>query len=357
MIKKILASVLVSATILVSGLGALTTAYAKESREQNGNVITATNAASGNALLVFDKNLLLQATVPTGGAGTGSGLGNQGGITVAGNTLLVVNAGDNTISSFRIEDGDLHLANVVSSHGIKPVSVTVWKNIVYVVNAGDATIAGFTLDEESNLSFLGGSVRSLAGTAPAQIGFALGGRELVVTEKGTNTIEVFPLDADSLALASVVTPSSGMTPFGFEVKGHNLIVSEAFGGTASALSTYRLHADGTLTLISPSVVATGQKAACWVVTSKDGRFAFTTNTASNAVSSFRLRGNGTLELAQATAATTDKGPVDMAVSDKTLFVLTSLGLTPFTIGNDGTLGAVSSSASAPGANGLAVINE
>ena len=357
MIKKILASVLVSATILVSGLGALTTAYAKESREQNGSVITATNAVSGNALLVFDKNLLLQATVPTGGAGTGSGLGNQGGIAVAGNTLLVVNAGDNTISSFRIEDGDLHLANVVSSHGIKPVSVTVWKNIVYVVNSGDATIAGFSLDKESNLSFLGGSVRSLAGTAPAQIGFALGGRELVVTEKGTNTIEVFPLDADSLALASVVTPSSGMTPFGFEVKGHNLIVSEAFGGTASALSTYRLHADGTLTLLSPSVVATGQKAACWVATSKDGRFAFTTNTASNAVSSFRLRGNGTLELAQATAATTATGPVDIAVSDKTLFVLTSLGLTPFTIGHDGTLGAVSSSASAPGANGLAVINE
>ena len=357
MIKKILVPVLVSATILVSSLGAFTTAYAQESQGRNGNVITATNAAAGNALLVFDKNLHLQATVPTGGTGTGAGLGNQGGITIAGNTLLVVNAGDNTISSFRIEDGDLHLANVVSSHGIKPVSVTVWKNIVYVVNSGDATIAGFSLDKDSNLTFLGGSVRSLFGTAPAQIGFALGGRELIVTEKGTNTIEVFPLDGDSLALASVVTPSSGMTPFGFEVKGHNLIVSEAFGGTASALSTYRLHADGSLTLISPSVVATGQKAACWVVTSKDGRFAFTTNTASKAVSSFRLRGNGTLELAQATAATTDKGPVDMAVSDKTLFVLTSLGLTPFTIGHDGTLGAVSSSASAPGANGLAVINE
>ena len=319
-------------------------------------IVTATNASAGNALLVFDKNLHTQATVSTGGKGTGSGLGNQGGIATLGDTLLVVNAGDNTISSFRVENGDLQLASVVSSHGIKPVSVTIRKNIVYVVNAGDKTIAGFTLDDESNLSFLAGSVRSLSGTAPAQIGFALQGRELVVTEKGTNTIEVFPLNGDNLALASVVTSSHGQTPFGFEVKGRNLIVSEAFGGTASALSTYRLNADGTLTLISPSVDATGQKAACWVATSKDGRFAFTTNTASNSVSSFRLRGNGELTLAQATAATTSAGPIDIAVGGKTLFVLTSLGLTPFTIGHDGTLEAVSASALVSGANGLAMIN-
>ena len=156
-------------------------------------IVTATNASAGNALLVFDKNLHTQATVSTGGQGTGSGLGNQGGIAILGDTLLVVNAGDNTISSFRVENGDLQLASVVSSHGIKPVSVTIHKNTVYVVNAGDKTIAGFTLDDESNLSFLAGSVRNLTGTGPAQIGFGLGGHELIVTEKGTNTIEVFPL--------------------------------------------------------------------------------------------------------------------------------------------------------------------
>ena len=356
MLKNFLTPAIVSAILMSGSLIGFAPAFADEGGDA-ALIVTATNASAGNALLVFDKNLHTQATVSTGGKGTGSGLGNQGGIATLGDTLLVVNAGDNTISSFRVENGDLQLASVVSSHGIKPVSVTIHKNTVYVVNAGDKTIAGFTLDDESNLSFLAGSVRNLTGTGPAQIGFGLGGHELIVTEKGTNTIEVFPLGVDNLAMASVVTPSNGKTPFGFEVKGRNLIVSEAFGGTASALSTYRLNADGTLTLISPSVDATGQKAACWVATSKDGRFAFTSNTASNSVSSFRLRGNGGLTLSQATAATTSAGPIDIAVSDKTLFVLTSLGLTPFTIGHDGRLGTVSASVSAPGANGLVVIND
>ncbi len=341
---------------MVLGLAMLTsgtTAFAA-SKNEKGFVITASNSASGNALLVFDKDLNLLATVPTGGVGSGAGLGNQGGIVVTGNTLLVVNAGNNTLSSFTINDGNLQLESVVSSHGIRPVSVAIRGNVVYVVNAGDTSIAGFTLDSESNLTFLPGSVMTLSGTAPAQIGFALEGKVLIVTEKGTNTIEVFPL-TNNLPTSSVVTPSNGQTPFGFEVNGHNLIVSEAFGGNASAVSTYRINSDGTLTLISPSVGAPGQKAACWVATSKDGRFAFTTNTASDTVSSFRVRGNGQLELSQAVAATVPSSPIDMSVSGKNIFVLTKVGISPFNIGNDGTLGSLSASAIVSGANGLVTI--
>ena len=358
MLKNFLRPAILSAILLSSSLVGFAPAFADEGGADGALIVTATNASAGNELKAYDRNLHIQTTVSTGGKGTGSGLGNQGGIVVSDDTLVVVNAGDDTISSFRIIDnGNLQLASVVSAHGVRPVSVTIQNDIVYVVNAGDKTIAGFSLDKKSKLSFLAGSVRSLSGTAPAQIGFAREGRELIVTEKGTNTIEAFLIDGNNLPTGSVVTPSSGQTPFGFQVKGDTIIVSEAFGGSASALSTYRLNADGTLTLISPSVAATGQKAACWVATSKDGRFAFTTNTASASVSSFRLNGNGELELAEATAATTPPAPIDIAVSRGRLFVLTSQGIVPFSIGHRGTLGSLSTSALLSGANGLAMIND
>ena len=106
--------------------------------------------------------------------------------------------------------------------------------------------------------------------------------------------------------------SSGQTPFGFafDRRGH-LIVSEAFGGTASALSSYDVAPSGTLGLISGSVPATGERAACWVVTTRDGRFAYTTNTATRTVSGYGISAAGALSLlTRAWAAGADHGGAD-----------------------------------------------
>ena len=118
--------------------------------------------------------------------------------------------------------------------------------------------------------------------------------------------------------------SNGQTPFGFafDRRGH-AIVSEAFGGAASALSSYDVNRRGVIRTLSNSVDATGQQAACWVVITRNGRFAYTTNTASGTLSSYAINRDGTLRLIASVAATTSAGPIDMDLSNdsQTLFVL------------------------------------
>src|SRR5882672_7429010 len=63
-----------------------------------GTVYTISNDASGNAVLAFhrapDGSLSAPRTFPTGGLGTGAGLGSQGAVTLSGNGrfLLAVDA-------------------------------------------------------------------------------------------------------------------------------------------------------------------------------------------------------------------------------------------------------------------------
>src|ERR1700686_1492162 len=77
-----------------------------------------TSAGGGNAVLAFwvasGGSLTSIGTFATGGDGTGAGLGSQGAATLAGggHALLVVNAGSNTVSYFRIlSDGVLQLVD------------------------------------------------------------------------------------------------------------------------------------------------------------------------------------------------------------------------------------------------------
>src|SRR4029453_275940 len=122
-------------------------------RDAVGQAYTSTNSPAGNAVLVYDRSvdgsLDAAGSFPTGGAGTGAGLGNQGGIAlnVAGTRLAVVNAGSNDISLFRVNgDGSLSLADRISSGGTTPISVTIHQDLLYVVNAGGSgNIAGFNI--------------------------------------------------------------------------------------------------------------------------------------------------------------------------------------------------------------------
>jgi hypothetical protein len=113
--------------------------------------------------------------------------------------------------------------------------------------------------------------------------------------------------------------SSGQTPFGFAVRGPDLIVTEAFGGAtdASAASSYELNRDGNLEVISPTV-ATTETSACWVVVTGSGRFAYTANTGSGTISGYRLGTDGALTLLNADGVTgitgANSSPADMTLS-------------------------------------------
>jgi 6-phosphogluconolactonase (cycloisomerase 2 family) len=331
-------------------------------------VFAQSNDAAGNAVLMFqrqgDGTLSAPTSFPTGGLGTGAGLGSQGSVVLSANErwLLAVNAGSDDVSLFAVGEHGLQLRDRDGSHGDMPISVATHGRLVYVLNAGgDGSIVGFRLTT-AGLRVIGNSSRPLsaAGAGPAQISFTPDGRRLVVTEKNTNVISTYRLGAHGRANGPKASPSAGPTPFGFDfARSGHLVVSEAFGGApdASAVSSYRIRQGGLLATISPSV-GTTQTAACWVVTTR--RFAYVTNTGSGTVSSYLTNGDGSLELREAMAGDTGAGsaPIDADVNGdgRFLFVLGAgtHEITTFRIRPNGDLEWVSVIAGLPAATvGLA----
>jgi 6-phosphogluconolactonase (cycloisomerase 2 family) len=336
-------------------------------RYDSGVVYTTSNAVGGNAVLAFtrDRNGGLQAggAFPTGGAGTGGGLGNQGAVVVDeyGRWLLAVNAGSNSVSLFAIKRNGLQRRSVVSSGGVQPVSVTVHDGVVYVLNAGSDNVSGFRI-RNGTLAPIAGSTRALSstGTAPAQVQFSPDGESLVVTEKATNKIDVFEVRRSGLLSGIRSFDSATATPFGFAFARHDfLLVSEAAGGApnASVLSSYRVGDWGALKSVSPSV-ATNQSAACWVVVTRDNRYAFVSNTGSGSISAYTVRRSGKLELQGNTAIGAGTGPIDMVLSGDFLYVLNggTDSIVGLTVGRGGTLDVLPGQTAVPdGSNGLAAL--
>jgi 6-phosphogluconolactonase (cycloisomerase 2 family) len=346
-----------------------------------GALYTMSNDADGNSVLMFDRDPVGKLTpageFATGGLGTSDGLGNQGGLIIdpAGRWLFVVNAGSNDLSVFAIEEDGLELVDQDEDivRGARPISLTYAHNLLYVLYAGGAggsadSIYGFRVGDDGTLTPIDGSNQSLsaASTAPAQIGFNSDGDVLIVTEKATDRIDTFVVDADGVAGAAIVHQLPlNTTPFGFAVgKRDQLIVSEAFGGAAdaSAVSSYRIEKDGDLTLITPSA-GTTETAACWAIVSNDGRITYVTNAGSGSISGYRVGFDGSLTLLDANGVTgntgKDTGPLDMAASPdgRNLYTLNggSDTIGAFRIKAKGGLASLNSHIEVPiSANGLAI---
>jgi 6-phosphogluconolactonase len=335
-------------------------------------VYTITNDLSGNEVAVYERSadgsLSFMASYPTGGLGSGAGLGSQGSVILRenGRRLFVVNAGSNQVSMLAVRKDGLDLLDVVDSGGEMPISLTLHGGILYVLNGGGSgNITGFKVQENGKLMPLDGSTQPLSngGTGdspqPAQISFSRDGDLLVVTEKATNMIDVYPVEG-GIAGSPASHPAAGVTPFGFAfAKRHDLIVSEAFGGApdASAVSSYNITKD-TFEVISASV-GTTQTAACWVVVSDNGKYAYITNAGSGSISSYRIEKDGSISLLEAQAGLTGEGssPIDMAFSNNGRF-LYALGaasdtISIFRVKENGSLESLGSVSVPAGAVGLA----
>jgi 6-phosphogluconolactonase (cycloisomerase 2 family) len=338
-------------------------AHADDDDARRGMVFTISNEAN-NEVLVFaasgddeDYGLRLAGAVPTGGRGTGAGLGSQGALVLSRDRdyLFAVNAASNSVSAFSIDRRGLLLESVVPSGGELPISVTEHEGVVYVLNAGGAgNISGF-YNRGGRLEPIPGSTRALsgAGTDPAQIGFSDDGDVIVVTERATNRLTSYTVGRRGVAGAPQSIASSGQTPFGFAFSRRGaLIVSEAFPGVAnaSAVSSYEVSGSGSLELISASVPST-QTAACWVAVTPNGRFAYTGNVVSNSVSAYRIERNGAISLLAAVAAQSGPAPNDVAASrdGHRLFVLNRGGnIAAFRVRDDGALEALATQPGLPG---------
>jgi 6-phosphogluconolactonase len=295
--------------------------------DAQGAVYALTNQATNNAVAVFarsaDGALTWLANVPTGGNGAGSSLGSQGALASSedGRWIFAVNAGSNDVSVFRVDGRGLSLASRSLSGGIRPISLTVHDDVLYVLNAGgDGNISGFRVESDGALSSILGSTQALSGTAvgPAQVSFSPNGRWLVVTEKATNRLDVFAVNAAGVASGVMTTASAGGTPFGFAF-GHRdeLFVSEAAGSASS----YEIGADGSLTVASGAVV-THQGAPCWAVVTKNGKFGYTANAQGGSISGFAIGNDGAISLidADGRTAVVGGGNIDLALSGNSRYL-------------------------------------
>ena len=316
-----------------------------------GAVYTMTNAPGGNEIVVFARDgkgaLTPAGAVATGGTGVGGGidpLASQGSVVLTQDRrwLLAVNAGSNDISVFRVADGALTLVDVVASGGVMPTSLAVFHELVYVLNAGGTPgVAGFTLNHKGHLSPIAASARALPGVLYSQIGIDPQGDTLVVTDRGNNSLLVFPIGEDGApSPLPVVTPSHGAGPFSFVFTSPRRMLVAEVG--SNAVSSYELQPDGTLNLLVPSV-PNGQAATCWIVQA-DNRFTFTANPGTHSLSSFREQpGRGDLRLLAGVAGA-GAAPLDMAASQNGQYLYAldpgSAGIDAFRVLPDGGLAAI-----------------
>jgi 6-phosphogluconolactonase len=293
-----------------------------------GLVFTMSNAVSGNVVWAFHIGrggaLIPVGHFATQGKGSGASLADAGAVTLTSDHryLLVVNAGSNTVSIFRVHSANsgklvLTLTDQVSSRGVGPASVTVHGSVVYVLNEGNATtpggIAGFWLADHGLLLPLPHARQPLStsgATAAAQVGFNPAGTVLVVTEENTNQIDTYRVNAQGIAQTPTFTTSNGTTPYGFSFDPRGaLIVSDAASG---ALTSYAVASSGALTVVSGSV-PDGQLAPCWVAVAHGGKLAYTSDAHGSKISSYSVGKGGTLTLLAGVAATTGTADTDMAV--------------------------------------------
>ena len=354
-----------AAVVLVFAAAALLIATgATASADAPGAVYALTNSPGGNAVVVYDRggdgSLMPAGSFATGGAGTGAGLGSQGAVIVSDDhrLLFAVNAGSNSISSFRVRPDGLELADTAPSGGPMPTSVAFSRGLLYVLNAGAPnSISGLAVDNRGNLTPIPGSARPLSAdsTAPAQVGFSKSGDTVIVTERATNRIDTYTVGSDGLLAGPFVHASAGPTPFGFAVdKRDTLLVSEA--GAGGGASTYRIGTGGALTPVS-AMVMTGQRAACWAVVTKNGRYGYVTNAGTGNISGVAIGHDGSASLLDADGVTAITGgnPTDVALSGNSRFLYARVSATneiaAFRIRSDGSLAQLPSLTGTP--NGLA----
>ena len=364
-----LASSLLAGAISVTaatGVGASTAAQAGRGGSYVYTASNQTSADGGNSVLAFwvasGGTLTSIGSFPTGGDGTGAGLGSQGAVTLAdgGRALLVVNAASNTVSYFRIlSNGTLSLVDAAPSGGSDPVSVAAHGRWVVVLNQGSNTVGSLVLTDHALVPATHAPVAlSSEAATPVQIGFTPSGAHVIVTEKVSSSIDTFNVSSEGRLTGLRHTVSTGTAPYGFGFSaGGQAIVSDAGGGAggASAATSYRVGAVGELHPISE--VGESQAAACWLVVNGAGTRAYLANAGSGTVSSYNIGPGGRLTLRSDIAATVGVHPIDEVLGGGRYFVLTTTEIASAPVTSSGDLGVVNESAASglpAAATGLAI---
>ena len=292
-------------------------AQGKAKPKVTGAVYTETNSTKKNEVVAFaqfsDGSLKQVQKIGTGGKGgnqaqpetgdclpppAGKGdcpnLDTQGEVeTGAGGKLLfVVNAGSNSVTSFRVTSGGLVRADVAKSGGVFPLSLTAHGNLLYVLNTNSTNIQGFQFNSAGKLTPIKGSNRQLAANVfpglSRQVAFDNSGKWLVVSKFGNpfapggpdpkNSIDTFKVGASGAAGAPITSDATVPLPFSINFDSANrLVLTEVGNPTATGfVDTFRLLGNGHLVPIQSAPTGSGGNAPCWGVITRKG-FLYVTN--------------------------------------------------------------------------------
>jgi 6-phosphogluconolactonase len=336
-----------------------------------GAVFTSTNTAE-NRVLAYnrgpDGRLKRVQDIPTRGAGRPAAnppfttnfpvLDSMGPVNLSDDgdnksCLFVVNAGSDSVSSFRVGPAGLQWADQKPSGGPRPASVTSTtrgpsKQVAYVLNSDNtsASIQGFYVSASCVLTPIPNSFRLLPNqdSVPATVRFDEHGDHLAVSERyadggppaGQGDIVVYPVDSRGVPEIPVVNESAQRTPYGLDYNRQDIlsVTNEVFDGPPflnSTVSTYRQNDDGTLV---PLDTEPSGGAACWNLFTNNGKFLFVTNPAgkfapgSDNVLSFAVDRDG--EMTRKDQEDTPFEATDNALShdDRYLYVLSTNVLAP-----------------------------
>ena len=187
-----------------------------------------------------------------------------------GKLLFVVNAGSNSITSFRVKPGgDLQKADVKPSGGKFPNSITTHGNVLYVLDSGifpmpgppvPGNVQGFHFNAAGHLTPIKGSNRPLTATVPGlarQVGFnnrapcwsrRSSGNPNLMPPVATDCIDTFQISASGAASQATAHNATTPFPFGFafDPNGH-LIMSQVTSLTvpgAGDTASYKVSSSG-----------------------------------------------------------------------------------------------------------------
>lgn len=404
LLKSAFAASLFSALALVSGCGGSSSPAvtpAPTPPAATPTVYTENNDTTANAVLAYSRAsngaLTSIGTFPTGGKGVGlptyAGAlpfpigGSTGAVRLSanGDYLYAVDAGSADVAAFSVAtDGSLTLIGRYATGGISPSSIALNRagTYLYVLNSGSVSsgantvgnITGFSVGTTGALTALANSTRPLSSSTAyvdaSEVAFSQDETYLVVTEKSTSLIDIYPLTA-GVAGAPITAASSGAIPFGFTFTQAGAFLVTNVGSlsapNASTVSSYTESVNGTLTVIS-NQVPNLQTASCWISLTPNGQFAYTSNALAGSISGYSVSTTGALTLLTSGGVTAAQpattGPTDNAITPDGayLYVLDSnAGASPgtfaaFSIGTTGSLTAAASGVSGlePGTIGLAV---
>jgi hypothetical protein len=336
---------LLSWALIALGIGLATSVFATEGtpRDGRGAIFVMTNSTDpvrGNEIGMYDRSkdgdLSLVGFFPTGELSEGKpqlgsgpaptmrifhdftpplpyvvtnldGLGSSNSVILSPDNqcLFAVNAGSNSLSSFRVRRSGLSLVSIEGSQGTFPVSLTLYRDTLFVLNSGlQGAVAALQVADDCSLTPIKNSVVSLSGlsetyplpapgenlTTPGQISFAPDGALFLVSIKGgfpnnsppgpfpgvfpNGKVVVYPVIGKGRLGSPVVTPfdfAAGRGgPFSFVFTGPRTLAMVHVN--SSTVAAYSINSSNKLTVLTGPIQTqspTGHFhfATCWIVLS------------------------------------------------------------------------------------------